>query len=171
MGFSRQEYWSGLPFPSPGDLPNPGTEPGSLTLQADSLRSEPPGKPRSYVSQLKSLHAMKKEKKKKTHRPQWRLKTPGAAIKPWAARLKNIYRGKKLADTGGVLETKYKLVSQSVMSNSFRPRGLQHTRLPCPSPPPRACSNSCPSSLWCHPTISSSVAPFSFCPQSFPEPE
>ena len=44
MGFSRQEYWSGLPFPSPEDLPNPGIESGSPTLQADSLPSEPPGK-------------------------------------------------------------------------------------------------------------------------------
>ena len=42
--FSRQEYWSGLPFPSPGDLPNPGIEPGSPVLQADALPSEPPGK-------------------------------------------------------------------------------------------------------------------------------
>ena len=45
MEFSRQEYWSGLPFPSPGDLPNPGIEPGSPALQADSLPSEPQGKP------------------------------------------------------------------------------------------------------------------------------
>ena len=45
MGFSRQEYWSGLPFPSPGDLPNPGVKPGSPTLQADSLLSESPAKP------------------------------------------------------------------------------------------------------------------------------
>ena len=44
MGFSRQDYWSGLPFPSPGDLPNPGIEPRSCALQADSLPSEPPGK-------------------------------------------------------------------------------------------------------------------------------
>ena len=44
MGFSRQEYWSGLPFPSPGDLPNPGIEPGYPALQADTLSSEPPGK-------------------------------------------------------------------------------------------------------------------------------
>ena len=42
MGFSRQEYWSGLPFPSPGDLPDPWIEPGSPTLQADALPSEPP---------------------------------------------------------------------------------------------------------------------------------
>ena len=45
MEFSRQEYWSGLSFPSPGDLPDPGIEPGSPTLQADNLWSEPPGKP------------------------------------------------------------------------------------------------------------------------------
>ena len=44
MGFSRQEYWSGLPFPSPGDLPNPGIEPGSPALWADALLSEPPRK-------------------------------------------------------------------------------------------------------------------------------
>ena len=45
MGFSRQEYWSGLPFPSPGDLPNTGIKPRSPALQADALNSEPPGKP------------------------------------------------------------------------------------------------------------------------------
>ena len=45
MGFSRQEYWSGLPFPSPGDLPDPGIEPRSPALEADALTSEPPGKP------------------------------------------------------------------------------------------------------------------------------
>ena len=45
MGFSRQEHWSGLPFPSPGDLPDPGIEPRSPALQADTLSSEPPGKP------------------------------------------------------------------------------------------------------------------------------
>ena len=44
MGFSRQEYWSGLPFPSPGDLPDSGIEPGFPALQADALTSEPPGK-------------------------------------------------------------------------------------------------------------------------------
>ena len=46
MGFSRQEYWSGLPFPSPGDLPNPGIVPRSPALQADSLPAEPKGKPK-----------------------------------------------------------------------------------------------------------------------------
>ena len=58
--------------------------------------------------------------------------------------------------------------SHSVVSNSLRPHGLQHTRLPWPPPTPRACSNSCPLSRWCHPTMSSSVIAFSSCPQSFP---
>ena len=58
--------------------------------------------------------------------------------------------------------------SHSVMSNSLQPHGLLHARHPCPSPTPWACSNSCPSSRWCHSTISSSVFPFSSCLQSFP---
>ena len=58
--------------------------------------------------------------------------------------------------------------SCSVVSNSLWPHGLQHARLPCPSTTPGACSNLCPLSQWCHPTISSSVVPFSSCLQSFP---
>ena len=58
--------------------------------------------------------------------------------------------------------------SFSVMSDSLRPHGLQLTRPPCPSPTPGVYSNSCPLSQWCHPAISSSVVPFSSCPQSFP---
>ena len=53
MGFSRQEYWSGLPFSSPGDLPDPGIEPGSSAFQADSLPSEPPGKPKEKLDFIK----------------------------------------------------------------------------------------------------------------------
>ena len=62
----------------------------------------------------------------------------------------------------------YLLFSHSVMSNSLWPHGLQPTRLPCPSLSSGVCSNSCPLSQWWHPTISSSVTPFSSCPQSFP---
>ena len=54
------------------------------------------------------------------------------------------------------------------MSNPLQPHGLQHARFPCPSPYPGACSNSCPLSQWCHPTISSSVVSFTSCLQSFP---
>ena len=58
--------------------------------------------------------------------------------------------------------------SCSAVSNSLQPHGLQHARFPCPSPTLKACSNSCPSRWWCHPTIPSSVVPFSSCLQSFP---
>ena len=58
--------------------------------------------------------------------------------------------------------------SCSVVSDSLQPHGLQHTRPPCPSPTPGVYPNSCPLSLWCHPTITSSVVPFSSCLQSFP---
>ena len=61
------------------------------------------------------------------------------------------------------------LFSHSVVSDSLRPQGLQHARLPCPLLSSRVCPNSCPLNRWCHPTISSSVAPFSSCPHSFPE--
>ena len=74
---------------------------------------------------------------------------------------------------GGILCFQYMIYvtmevqfSRSVMSNSLWPHRLQHARLPCPSPTPGACSNTCPSSRWCHPTISSSVVPFSSCLQS-----
>ena len=62
------------------------------------------------------------------------------------------------------------LFSHWVVSNSLWPYGLQHDRVPCPSPSPKVCSNSCPLSQWCYPTISSSVFPL-FCLQSFPASE
>ena len=61
--------------------------------------------------------------------------------------------------------------SRSVVSNSLRPHESQHARPPCPSPKPGVHSNSCPSSQWCHPAISSSVVPFSSCPKSLPASE
>ena len=60
------------------------------------------------------------------------------------------------------------LFSCLAVSDSLRPHGLQHARFPCSSPSPGACSNSCPLHWWCHPTLSSSVVPFSSCLQSFP---
>ena len=61
VGFSRQEYWSGLPFPSPGDLPNPGVEPRSPALEVDALTFEPPGKSIKQEVQLLSLPCRRKE--------------------------------------------------------------------------------------------------------------
>jgi len=62
-------------------------------------------------------------------------------------------------------------ISHSVVSDSLRPHELQHSRPPCPSPTPGVHWDSCPSSQWCHPAISSSVIPFSSCPQSLPASE
>ena len=62
----------------------------------------------------------------------------------------------------------FRSVQSLSRSDTLRPHGLQHTRPPCPSPAPGIYSNSCPSSRWCHPAISSSVVPFSSCLQSFP---
>ena len=112
MEFSRQEYWSGLPFPSPGDLPDPGIEPRSPAFQAGSLPSE------------------------------------STSILPDSAQF-----------------------SHSVTSKSLWPHELEHARPLCPSPSPRVHSDSCPSSLWCHSAISSSVIPFSSCLQSLPASE
>ena len=67
-----------------------------------------------------------------------------------------------------LLEHALSQFSHSVVSNSPWPHELQHARLPCPSPSPGVHPNSCPSSRWCHPAISSSVVPFSSCPQSLP---
>ena len=96
---------------SPEDLPNPGIESRSATLQVDSLPAKPPGKPIKWSSVQ---------------------------------------------------------FSRSVVSDSLWPHGLQHTRPPCPSPTPGVYSNSCQLRWWCHPTITSSVVPFSSCLPSFP---
>ena len=109
MGFSRQEYWSGLPCSPPGDLPDPGIEPVASAWQEDSL---------------------------------------------------------PLSHQGSSLVTLL-LFSHWVVSYSLQPHGLQDAMLPCPSLSLWVCSNSCPLSRWCHPTILSSVAPFFSCPQSF----
>ena len=75
-------------------------------------------------------------------------------------------RGQELELSSWIMRS-FSQFSHSVVSASLRPHGLQHARLPCPSPSPRACSNSCPLSKWCHPTILSSVVTSS-CLQSFP---
>ena len=88
----------------------------------------------------------------------------------WKAEITSSHTAAPVSPTHLEEETyrKYMLFSHSVLSDSLRPHELQHTRLPCPSLSPGAHSNSCPSSRWCHPTISPSVTPFSSCPHSFP---
>ena len=116
MEFCMQEYWSGLPFPSPGGLPHPGIEPESSASRGGFFISEPRGNP---------------------------IKKPIRSDQ----------------------------ISRSVVSDSLRPHESQHARLPCPSSTPGVHSDSRPSSQWCHPAISSSVVPFSSCPQSLPASE
>ena len=87
--------------------------------------------------------------------------------------INNYARHEDLSTKGSDEEHKLRVVpsvqfSRSVVSNSLWPHGLKHAGLPCPLPIPRVYSNSCPLSWWCHPTISSSVVPFSSCSQSFP---
>ena len=97
------------------------------------------------------------------------IRTDNICFSKFKLKLKTIY-------TNDVAPFKYKnfkksnsvQFSHSVMSDSLWPQGLQHTRPPCPLQTPRVDTNSCPLSWWCHPTISSSVIPFSSCSQSFP---
>ena len=137
MGFSRQEYWSGLLYPSPGNHPIPGIEPRSPELQADSSPTELRGKPKVSYSFL----------------PQSECEYP---------------KSRKDIPISPVRSVHFSSVSRSVMSDSLRPHELQQARPPCPSPTPRVHPNSCPLSRWCHPAISSSVVPFSSCPQFLP---
>ena len=119
MGFSRQEYWSGLPYPSPGNISYPGIEPW---LMLEPFNPPHPSFPKLRIPQ----------------------------------------------DFPELFTRKDLHFIHSVVSNSLWPHGLQHARLPCPSPTPGAYSNSCPLSWWCHPTITSSAVPCSSCLQSSP---
>ena len=83
----------------------------------------------------------------------------------WCMRMFIFQNDKSINSVVGMTSAQF---SHSVGSNFLCRHGLQHTRLPCPSPTPRAYSNSCPLNRWCHPTISSSVVPFSSCLKSFP---
>ena len=96
----------------------------------------------------------------------WHIGKDLDAGKDWGQRR----RGKqRMRGLNGIINSVNMLLlfRGSIMSNSLRPHVLQHASLSCPSTTPRACSNSCPLRLWCHPTISSSVVPFSSCLQSF----
>ena len=94
----------------------------------------------------------------------------GHLCKPWCGRWRHhkVWNGDNLPFRNTRHQkTSMLCFSRSVVGNSLWPRGLQHARLLCLSPSPRVCSDSCPLSRWCHPTISSAVAPFS-CPHFFP---
>ena len=205
-GFSRQEYWSRLPFPPLGDLPDPGREPRSLASPALAGRfftTAPTRKPQvpdvqhynSVSCTLQNDH-YHESSYIRHHRvgpfhPFHSTSSPlllcslylwvlfglvliphiNEIIKTYYSYKQNIYiHTNMLIHMVGMswLHFSSDQFSRSVVSNSWWPHGLQHARLPCPSPTPGACSTSRPSSWWCHPTISSSVVPFSSCLQSFP---
>ena len=120
MGFSRQEYWSGLPFPSPGDLPHPGIKPRSPASQADALPSEPPGSPswlrsHNFVTQESAVSSLVRQNNKAIlfYFP------PTSVSKIWC--------GIKCIETELSAWTSQKmslLFSHWVMSDSLRPHGL-----------------------------------------------
>ena len=188
LGFSRQEYWSGLPCPPPGDLPDPGTEPRSPALQADSLPAELPGKPHGGpAAAAKLLQSCPTQWDPIDSSPpgspvpgilqartlEWVAISFSKAGK-WKVKVKSLSRV-RLSATPWTAPHQVALssvqFSLSVVSDSLRSHESQHTRPPCPSPTPWVHSNSCPSSQWCHPDISSSVVPFSSCPQPLPASE
>ena len=134
MGFSRQEYWSGLPCPPPGDLPDPGIEPASLTSPA--LAGGFFTTSATWAAPDSEAIAVIQENTVKT---RWFKMKPKTCYS--VAKLRQLFAQR---------------------------HGRQHTRLPCPSPSPGVCSNSCLLSQLCRPTISSSVTTaVSSCPQSF----
>ena len=181
MGFFRQGHWSGLLFPLSGDLPDPGVEcasRSSLALADGVFITEPAGKPiHTRIHSFKHLQTQKLNLKQcflNINIPishlgmllQFRFWFGKPGIGP---QILNFYHltgfiavAGPWADPGMEPESPaFSSVqfSHSVMSDSLQSHGL----LPCPSPTPGSCSNSCPTSWWCHPTISSSVFPFSPC--------
>ena len=166
MGFSRQEYWNVLPRPSPGDLSDPGIQPSSLMSQAlagrfftTSTTWEAQGNPvGSGESEIKEppLFSFIYVKYKQNQ--------------IFCQHVGKIYH--QVTRYLSHMMWKLALSFSSVQSLScvwlFVTHGLQHARPPCPSPTPRACWNSCPLCWWCHPTISSSVAPLLLLPSIFP---
>ena len=139
------------------------TEPYALALEAQSPTTGPWGKvPSDSPLTLTVCEIAKVSLTIVLSYPSHLLKD-SPATPPFMSRITKIHLLHQIGLSASVQ------FSCSVVSNSLRPHGLQHARPPCPSPNLRAYSDSCPYSRWCHPTIASSVVPFS-CPQSFPSP-
>ena len=240
MGFSRQEYWSGLPCPPSGDLPDPGVphttgrfftmwasrqglafkaqrlvhtrcvhdpaprpplpqgpsphfDPPSTKI-ADAFRTSPPLPVRPHteadfssyahggLARLSNVNPYKwvtSASERPAPSPHPHSGSPGVTV-PWRDLQAFVLAGHSCFDCDPALlfclaekwgrknKSPLLLFSGQVTSDVLWPQGLRHTRLPRPSPSPGACSNSCPLSRWCHSNISSSVVPFSSCPQSCP---
>ena len=147
IGFSRQEYWSGLPFPPPKESTSNRTRASCFEGRLTTYLLEG-GKPRILIPRNFTVSIVVD-----------RLK--GSPQDFYCLVLKFMWNSLTLSCDRTCQ------FSHSGVSDSLWPHELQHIKLPCPSTTPRACSNSHSLSQWCHPTISSSVVPFS-CFQSFP---
>ena len=102
---------------------------------------------------------------------QWKQEKIKQILFSWSPKsLQTVAATMKLKEACSLKEKQWQTLFSSLAQScpTLWPHGLEHARLPCPSPAPRGCSNSCPLSRWCHPTISSSVIPYSSCLQSFP---
>ena len=165
MGFSMQKYWSELPWPPPGNLPDPRIKPVSLMspisrqvlYHCGHLGS--PNVPLTFlfVSILLLSYSTEHLKRQSQCQTTEEFLFLGFCL---ICTLTNV-----LGIQQPVQSVQF---SPSVVSDSLWPHESQYTRPPCPSPTPGVYSNSCPLSRWCHPAISSSVIPFSSCPQSLP---
>ena len=173
MGFSSisMGYWNGLPFPSPGDLPDPAIKPFPA-LASGFFTTEPQGKPicecavLCLVTQLCQTlcdpinsgpqgSSVRGDSSGKEYWSGLPCPSPGHLPNPGIE-----FKSSTLQASSLPSETPVQF-SHSVVSDSWRPHGLQHARPPCLSPTPGVYSNSCPLSWWCHPSISPSVVPFS----------
>ena len=163
IGFSRQEYGSGLPCPPPGDLPDPGIKPVSL------MSPELAGvffTTRAAMEDPLNWDLWKKELTQQAGVSYTSYITMKDFLLWLGIYLLEYFWNVLIMFC--MLDASSVQFSLSVVSNSLWPHGLQYARLPCPSPTHEAYSNSCPLSRWCHPSISSSVIPFSSHVQSFP---
>ena len=148
MEFSRQEYWSGKPFPSPGDLPDPGSH---------------------AVSHIAGQFFTSWATREAPIILEWVATELGSHSLLQSIKNDSKFKNRTYCQAPSQIPySHFSHFSHSVVSDSLQPQGLQHAWLPCLSPTPRVCSHSCPISWSCHPTISSSVVPFSSCPQSSP---
>ena len=233
MGFPRQEYWSGLTFPSPGIKPTSPAlagvffttkSPGNPTWTKVSLSNKiqrnykglkisvctcswgkfwttrykktknlnchfwgagsksrvphmPPTPSKCWANHLSQCHRLTPSKEPAlpslssqgaSRGTCYVFSLPPAAVGTLVKPCLNSSSGLSSTSTGWGRPKASVQFSCSVVSNSLWPCGLQHARLPCPSPTPEVYPNSCPLSRWCHPVISSSVVPFSSYLQSFP---
>ena len=164
MGFFRQEYWSGVPLPSPRNVHryvyihlSDNIYIYVLALEAEGVWKQwhPKAMNTAKSTQISFLTQFSNKRNWDSEEMVGWLTGTGNTRWVWSTlQVQKVFC--------------WLMSSGSVVSDSSWTHGLQHARLPCPSLPPRACSNSCPLSQWCHPTVSSSVVPLFLLLSVFP---